>query len=421
MRRIRKCLTGTCLAVVLMALPTPGYGLNGGRIIGVGPRARGMGGVSIALPQDSYVGASNPAGLSRICDRVDIGFDFVSTSGDLDFVSQISEEEFASVRAKSSDDFWYFEGAFSYEVGDCQTLGFAVVPFGGYKAEFSSIPLFEEFSLPEVGSQLRSYMVVPSWSWQWNSCHSVGLAVNFAFAWLDGKGAQFLDDENRSLYNHYVTNRGTDYEGGVGVSFGWLGQLTDDLMVGFIYHSPVWMNLHKNYKGIIPDAGRIDLPAVWGAGLTWCICPTIVASVDLEYIQWSDIPFYGHDLRNQGPLGSLDGPSIGWRNQTVVKLGAAWDLSECLSVRAGYNYGATPIKSKDTVANIRNLMAQESHLTLGATWYMTDGCSELNLALVHAFPNTIRGGVRLVGIQLPIDAQITGEDTSVSLSYGRYF
>src|SRR4030065_652539 len=46
---------------------------NGFFAIGQGTKSKGMGGVGIALPQDSLASAANPAGMVFLGDRFDIG------------------------------------------------------------------------------------------------------------------------------------------------------------------------------------------------------------------------------------------------------------------------------------------------------------------------------------------------------------
>ncbi len=46
--------------------------------VGYGSKSRGMGGCAVALPQDTYVGAINPAGMVWIGNRLDAGFQFLT-------------------------------------------------------------------------------------------------------------------------------------------------------------------------------------------------------------------------------------------------------------------------------------------------------------------------------------------------------
>src|SRR6185369_1218074 len=66
-------------AAALLASAGSAQATNGLQIPGYGIKAFGMGGVGIALPQDSVTAANNPAGFSLIGDRLDVGADLAFT------------------------------------------------------------------------------------------------------------------------------------------------------------------------------------------------------------------------------------------------------------------------------------------------------------------------------------------------------
>ncbi|HJS39016.1 MAG TPA: long-chain fatty acid transporter, partial [Burkholderiales bacterium] len=68
---MRKLLLAAATAAVLApgaALATTGYFAHG-----YGIKAKSMGGVGIALPQDALAAASNPAGIAFVGNRIDLG------------------------------------------------------------------------------------------------------------------------------------------------------------------------------------------------------------------------------------------------------------------------------------------------------------------------------------------------------------
>ncbi|HEY9531842.1 MAG TPA: long-chain fatty acid transporter, partial [Burkholderiales bacterium] len=71
---MRKAILAAAAALALAPLAahaTTGYFQHG-----YGIKAKGMGGVGIALPQDSLAAATNPAGMALIGSRADIGVDW---------------------------------------------------------------------------------------------------------------------------------------------------------------------------------------------------------------------------------------------------------------------------------------------------------------------------------------------------------
>ncbi|MDX9838199.1 MAG: aromatic hydrocarbon degradation protein, partial [Azoarcus sp.] len=59
--------------LVALGLPLAASATPGTFPHGYGVKAEGMGGVSIALPQDAVAGANNPAGMVLVGDRFDAG------------------------------------------------------------------------------------------------------------------------------------------------------------------------------------------------------------------------------------------------------------------------------------------------------------------------------------------------------------
>ena len=84
------------------------------------------------------------------------------------------------------------------------------------------------------------------------------------------------------------------------------------------------------------------------------------------------------------------GAGFGWRNSTVYKLGASYEWSKDLVLRAGYATLKQPIPASQTLFNIVAPGVVEDHLTLGATWSY-DGNKELSIAYMHAFEKKVNG------------------------------
>jgi long-chain fatty acid transport protein len=59
-------------------------------------------------------------------------------------------------------------------------------------------------------------------------------------------------------------------------------------------------------------------------------------------------------------------------------------------VRAGYNHSKNPIQSRDVTFNFLAPGVIQDHLTLGVTYNVSKD-SELTLAYMHAFKNSVSG------------------------------
>ncbi|MFI4979672.1 MAG: long-chain fatty acid transporter, partial [Nevskiales bacterium] len=64
------------MLALLGAAALPAQATNGYFMHGYGTASKAMGGVGYALPQDSLTVASNPAGLTLVGDRYDLGVDW---------------------------------------------------------------------------------------------------------------------------------------------------------------------------------------------------------------------------------------------------------------------------------------------------------------------------------------------------------
>lgn len=80
----------------------------------------------------------------------------------------------------------------------------------------------------------------------------------------------------------------------------------------------------------------------------------------------------------------------GGRDVTVVKIGAAYDLTHDWMIRGGYSHVTQPIPSSQTFFNIPAPGIVQDHLSLGATWKQ-DKDGELSFAYTHAFQTTVNG------------------------------
>jgi long-chain fatty acid transport protein len=164
------------------------------------------------------------------------------------------------------------------------------------------------------------------------------------------------------------------------------------------------MTPFNEYKGLISPLGRSDLPAVWAAGLALRIIPRTVIAFDFNRIEWQDVQAYGNRVADflvtdfdpvtafcLNPHGAYhDGSAFGWRNRNVYKVGIKYCYSDSLTLRAGYNYGKSPIPRIGTNSSIFLPATVEHHATFGGSWRPSRR-GEWSLAWVHGFRNTIKG------------------------------
>jgi long-chain fatty acid transport protein len=86
--------------------------------------------------------------------------------------------------------------------------------------------------------------------------------------------------------------------------------------------------------------------------------------------------------------GGTNALTFGWDDQMVYSLGVQKQVSDKTQLRAGLNYGASPIEEEDVNSNLGSVAIPELHLSLGATRQLGKRVSG-SVSYTHAFENEI--------------------------------
>lgn len=406
MTSVIKKVSGPVLLACSFTMASSAYATNGLFVIGYGNKSQAMGGVGIALPLDSVSSVANPAVISGMEDRFDIGMDImkVHVEGQLGSVSAESE---ASVNGLGLDSVFFLPAmGFTYKSSEKVTLGVGVVPMGGggtkYLTNFYEAANAGDANAPSVNSRLGVDYSVGSINtniaYKMNKNHSVGAALVIGIARFEAYGLDLFSSFTPSNTTDYMTDQGKDWSIGAGFRIGWLGDF-GDLNVGVNYSSKIWMDQFDSYKELFAEGGRMNVPANAGLGVSYEATPQFLVAMDVTYTFYEDANAIGNIGPNlagdpAGPtefgtreLGTTDGLGFGWENQIVYKLGLQYELNEKTILRGGWNYGASPInENREIIMNLTAPATTEHHLTLGGT-YMLDPTMEINISYVHAFEN----------------------------------
>ncbi len=378
------------------AMATDGYFAHG-----YGMKAKGMGGVSTALAQDSFGGANNPASMVWAGSRFDIGLDWFRPVRD----AERSGAGFATLNGSvdsNSKNFAIPEIGYNQMIRADLSLGVSVFGNGGMNTNYpqgnfdcgagAANMLCGSGSL---GVNMSQLIIAPTLSYKLNAQHSVGASVLLGYQRFSAYGLQAFDNApgfppfTGSPGN--VTNRGTDSAYGAGLRVGYMGRLSDAVSVGASYSSKVYMSKFKKYAGLFAEGGDFDIPSNYSLGVAFR--PNAAWTIALDYgrINYAGVASVGNPSLPVAPLGAANGPGFGWRDISVVKLGLAWQMNDALTLRAGYNQGQNPIRSSDVTFNILAPGVVTKHYTLGFTWAVSAD-SELTGALMVAPRQTVSGG-----------------------------
>jgi long-chain fatty acid transport protein len=327
-------------AGALLSLLATGAGATNGYFThGTGLRAQGMAGVAFALPQDALAAATNPAGTALVGNR----FDVEATWFRPDRSARISGNNFgADGSFDGNADSWFLLPAMGYSrtTDSGFSWGVALYGNGGMNTGYDNNPFAAYGASGTAGVDLAQVFITPSVAWRFGQ-HSVGIALTGAYQRFEARGLGPFDNPFFSSSPGRVTDRGRDDSTGWGMKIGWIGQLTPTLSAGAAWSSEVSMTEFDQYAGLFANSGEFNIPESYGAGLSWQATPALTVAADWQHIRYGSIPAVGNSLTPLlagTALGAADGPGFGWENSDVLKLGLRYELSEKLTLRAGFSH-----------------------------------------------------------------------------------
>jgi long-chain fatty acid transport protein len=376
---------------LLAVIPLQAHATDGYFSHGYGVKAQGAGGVGIALPQDTLSIAANPAGLTTIGNRLDIGATWFRPVRDAEI-----EGSPAAINGKydgnDTENFLIPEFGYSKQLNDTTTVGVAIYGNGGMNTDYKNgFPLFNNTG-SRVGVNFIQAFASPTIAWKLSPTQSVGVSLNLAYQRFEAKGLQNFANSTFSSSPDHVTNKGADSAYGAGLHVGWQGKINDQVTLGAHYQTRTYMTKFDRYKGLFAEQGDFDIPATFGVGIAVKATPALTLAGDIQRIRYSEVDAVGASIANffTAQLGTDNGAGFGWKDVTVFKLGALYAYSEQLTLRAGYNHVNQPIPSSQTLFNTLAPAVVEDHVSLGATWKFANS-SELSFSYTHAFENEIKG------------------------------
>lgn len=374
------------LSVAIISLATStAWATNGYAPHGIGQISKGMGGVGVALPQDSLAGGVNPAGMVHVGNRMDLGIELFSPQRE----SKVGATTFDG---NDKDLFLIPEFGYNRMMNNQMSLGVSVFGTGGMNTDYDTNP---GFGVGPAGINLMQLFIVPTIAYKINENHSVGLGINLAAQAFSAKGLSGFDNGVVSASPGSVNGNGHDTSYGAGLRLGWIGQVSDQVTLGATYQTRTYMSEFDDYKGLFAEQGDFDIPENFAIGIAVQATPKLTVAADIMRINYSSIKAIGNPnnstaVGGSGLLGNNNGPGFGWDDQTIFKLGFSYAYSSDLTLRAGLNHAKTPIQNTQTMFNVLAPATVETHLTLGATWEMEKG-HELTFSYMHAFENEING------------------------------
>lgn len=378
--------------LLAVALSTPAWATNGYFSHGFGTASKAMAGAGMALPQDTLIAASNPAGMLHIGERMDIGLALFNPER-----GYVADSNGGAIPPgkQDSDNTAFLVPSFgrNWQLNEESTLGLSIGANGGMNTEYSDNP-FRNFgpSTNPAGIDLTQVFIGVTWAHQLSEKHSIGITPMAIVQSLKVQGLQPF--QPLSIHPNHVTNRGRDWSTGAAIRIGWLGKMNDRLDVGASVQSRGYMSEFDKYKGLLAEEGDFDLPPQINLGLAWKFNDRLTGVVDYQHIFYSEIDSLANpnDLIFAPPnnLGGDDGLGFGWDDVGVIKLGLQWQYSDSITLRTGYSYASEAIDHEDGLFNILAPAVVKHHVSVGGTWHYAKD-AEVNFAFTHAPEKTTNG------------------------------
>ncbi len=366
---------GAALAAAALALTaTPAAATNGYMGICVGAKNCGMGGAGVALPQDATSGVVNPALMGRIKNQVTISPGWFHPERSLDRTG--ATDSLGMVGPKVDEDsrhLSFMEGSagINYRVNPEVTFGLSASGSGGMDTKYDS-PRTNNGGGHDTEVRYRLLHLKPTATWAPNDWSVYGASLNIG--WADFKSNMAT---NTQAMTQTAGNNKPESIWGIGVTVGGLWDANEQLSFGASLSSPTWFQYFDNYGDLF--LGSLDVPAHGTVGVVYRPTPQTDIAFDVKYIAWSTVY----------PIGKTPAAGgFGWESEPVFMLGVQHRLNDQYTVRAGYNYGPSPVHENMVFANSLFPAVTEHHFSVGAS-YVPSPKWELSASFFYALNNKV--------------------------------
>jgi long-chain fatty acid transport protein len=375
MKKIFK-ITVILLAAALLMSPSA-FATNGDNLIGIGPISRAMGGVGVASPQDAISAIfANPAAMcfGPYCPGSEATF--AGTYFSPTVKSKLNFSGFGMGKASETSQMNPFIApaiGITSPITDKLRFGVGAYGLSGMGVDYKDTdPLYQnlytQYQIMKFAPNL-AYLITPDLS--------VGASVSIDYANLDlgtgGSHGYTLGFQLGALYHIGMFN------------------------LGLSYITPQEVN-HKRVfdfdgNGTLDDL-KLESPNTVMFGVSMTPSYNWLIEFNARWYNWADAT--GYD-------------DFDWDNQLVFAIGAQYRPITPLAIRAGFNYGKSPVNEHNgfnpmgttnvqgmNVSNVNYEVFRvvgfpaiaETHMTFGVGYDLTTALV-INLSYVHAFENTL--------------------------------
>jgi long-chain fatty acid transport protein len=408
------------LASALLSAVSLSFATNGDNLIGVSPASRGMGGIGVGMP----VGPTDTIFRNSAWMTYYKGFN-MSFGGILFFpevkarsnVTPMGPMNPPASATSQSKMFVVPEVGIVNQINDKLTFGIGAFGVSGLGVDYRN----KDQRFANIHTTFQLVRVIPALAYKVNDAISVSGAVHLVYGSLD-LGAFLCDPNNPTRCWNASGGQSQNYR--IGAQLGVAYNMGDFVYAGLNYQSPV----NLTYKRVFDSDGdgtfedfKLTQPLELAFGVGVKPMDNFKVGMDIRWINWKNAKGYKH---------------FQWKDQWVIALGGEFKPTQKLALRAGYNYGKSPIrggaKNPMNANRIPNFAAPfsdfqiaffnligfpaitEHHVTLGLGYEFTKNFS-IDLAYEHAFKKKVSATDNVFGYF--IEAQNTQNAISIGLNW----
>jgi long-chain fatty acid transport protein len=394
-------LKGVLAAIILSAaFSGVAFATNGMQLIGIGVVQRSMGGAGSALPLDSFVITVNPASIGDLPAMFDLSVTYFDPSSDYE------STDYATMSRVDVDESSSFKSSFIpalgviYPLTDRFTLGLAAFGSAGMGVDYDT-GVYRN----SIYTSFEMMKVVPALSYKINDKLFVGVALNLDRAAMEYEAGGGVAHDKDARF-------------GFGFQLGAYLKPSPQWSLSLAYISEEDFDDFEFDTPFGKDTMSMNLPQQVVFGVGYRPTDRLRLAFDMKWIDWTQT--MGHNKPNM-PIHEATPEyamfDMDWGDQIVFALGVEYDLvPEQWKLRAGYNYGKTPLTEGRAFENIAFPALCEHHFTAGVGYSPMENLW-VNLGGVYAPRVSITGSnMREQGIS-DYEASLSEYSVDLGISY----
>ena len=405
----RKTL-GRIIALSLITATTI-HATNGDNFISVGAKARGMGGVGIAMSHGAESTLNNPALITSV-ENTEISF------GGTIFMPDIQTQLDANPNAlppqnnltSDADINLIPEVSLAMKINESFYIGVGMWGTAGMGTDYSqgagiaNTMAQGQFSNFDMVTNLQLLQFAVPFAYKINGL-SLAIAPVVQYGNLD---INYVMPNPAHAGALDTVGAGLAQDFGFGYNIGATYNFANGLVLGAVYKSAIDMaytnqltTASQPFQINLPDGDHLEQPAEYGLGFAYTMNQHTIA-FDYRKINWSDAKGYKDFL---------------WEDQNVYAFGYEYKQDNW-ALRAGYNYASSAVvETQNPAINMFNLLGfpatAESHYTVGGTYAFDD---QFSLDLAYVYAPSSKKTFDVSALQLGLDS-VTTDHKENSISF----